>query len=488
MNEWRRLKQWGMRVAFCLPLWAAAADMTGPRATTFDEAMRRATLEYAERLRRASEELADVRQRIATEKTPYLREMRAAEGRIIAADMELTRLQTGQAEGAGNRRRLLQDLDAQRKTGAYITTLGHDALKGFVGGMAAGEELLVSERVAELERALESTSAGPNLRAPVDVAEFLLERTERALGGHLAPGSALLAETGELVNGTMAFVGPETFFLPENGTGAGALRSRDGSRFPRNHALSAWNAAQARAFFAGQPATMVADAAGGKALRLEQASGSWLEHVGKGGVVAYFIVGVGVLALAIIIGKLVDLAQMKVDDRATVQQFLAQMAQRSWAQAEAALASLQPTTRELFAEGLRHRREPKTILEERLQSVLLGQRLHFERRLPLLAVIATAAPLMGLLGTVVGMVKTFALITVFGTGNAAKLSSGISEVLVATELGLAVAIPALVVHGFLAHRIHKNLTVLERHALEFLTAAGAAKLRDGASDAQPALV
>ena len=112
-----------------------------------------------------------------------------------------------------------------------------------------------------------------------------------------------------------------------------------------------------------------------------------------------------------------------------------------------------------------------------MHAVLLGQRLHFERRLPLLAVIATAAPLMGLLGTVVGMVKTFALITVFGTGNASKLSSGISEVLVATEIGLAVAIPTLVAHGFLAHRIHKNLSMLERHALEFVTAVDLSKTR-----------
>jgi biopolymer transport protein ExbB len=129
--------------------------------------------------------------------------------------------------------------------------------------------------------------------------------------------------------------------------------------------------------------------------------------------------------------------------------------------------------------GLQYADQPKIILEERLQAVLLEQRLHYERRLPLLAVIATAAPLMGLLGTVVGMVKTFALITVFGTGNAGKLSSGISEVLVATELGLAVAIPALVTHGFLAHRIQKNLSLLERYALQFTTAVETARVSPG---------
>jgi biopolymer transport protein ExbB len=86
---------------------------------------------------------------------------------------------------------------------------------------------------------------------------------------------------------------------------------------------------------------------------------------------------------------------------------------------------------------------------------------------------------MGLLGTVVGMVKTFSLMTVFGTGNAAKLSTGISEVLVATELGLAVAIPALVIHGFLASRAHKHIALQDRHALEFVTAVEVSRMKGG---------
>jgi biopolymer transport protein ExbB len=159
--------------------------------------------------------------------------------------------------------------------------------------------------------------------------------------------------------------------------------------------------------------------------------------------------------------------------------FLRLVANGSRAEAEKAAKSLKRTTRELFLVGLEHAGQPPNLLEERLQAVLLEQRLHYERRLPLLAVIATAAPLMGLLGTVVGMVRTFALITVFGTGNAGKLSSGISEVLVATELGLVVAIPTLVAHGFLAHRIQRNLSRLERYALQFTTAVGTARVAQG---------
>jgi biopolymer transport protein ExbB len=198
-------------------------------------------------------------------------------------------------------------------------------------------------------------------------------------------------------------------------------------------------------------------------------------HVKKGGIVAFAIVLVGIVSAVMVVQKLRDLSRMAVDSPTTVTAFLALVANGSTAEAERKVATLRQTTRELFTVGLRSADQSKVILEEQLQAVLLEQRQYYERRLPLLAVIATAAPLMGLLGTVVGMVKTFALITVFGTGNAGKLSTGISEVLVATELGLVVAIPTLVAHGFLAHRIQKNLSLLERYALQFGTAVEAAK-------------
>jgi len=79
------------------------------------------------------------------------------------------------------------------------------------------------------------------------------------------------------------------------------------------------------------------------------------------------------------------------------------------------------------------------------------------------------------------------LITVFGTGNAGKLAGGISEVLVATELGLVVAIPALVVHGFLATRVQKTLAMQERYALEFITAAKPDEPVDASDPEEPVL-
>ena len=98
-----------------------------------------------------------------------------------------------------------------------------------------------------------------------------------------------------------------------------------------------------------------------------------------------------------------------------------------------------------------------------------------QQRVALSAMIA-AAPLLGLLGTVSGLVRTFeSLSSRAGQNSMEGLAGGISEVLVATELGLMVAIPTLVAHGFLAHRIQKNLSLLERYAVEFVAAAQSAK-------------
>ena len=74
------------------------------------------------------------------------------------------------------------------------------------------------------------------------------------------------------------------------------------------------------------------------------------------------------------------------------------------------------------------------------------------RHLWLIAVLAALAPLMGLLGTVTGMIATFDVISIFGTGNAKAMAGGISEALITTQTGLLVAIPGLYMSGFLSRR------------------------------------
>jgi biopolymer transport protein ExbB len=88
--------------------------------------------------------------------------------------------------------------------------------------------------------------------------------------------------------------------------------------------------------------------------------------------------------------------------------------------------------------------------------------------LPFVAICATSAPLLGLLGTVTGIMNTFSLMTVFGTGDPKTLSSGISEALITTEYGLIVAIPSLLLHAFLSRRARRVLDEMEQVAIAFL--------------------
>ena len=90
--------------------------------------------------------------------------------------------------------------------------------------------------------------------------------------------------------------------------------------------------------------------------------------------------------------------------------------------------------------------------DDALFAFLLDERQRLERFLGALAVTATVSPLLGLLGTVSGMITTFNLMTLFGAGDPAAVSGGISEALVTTEMGLVVAIPALIMHALLSRK------------------------------------
>ena len=94
----------------------------------------------------------------------------------------------------------------------------------------------------------------------------------------------------------------------------------------------------------------------------------------------------------------------------------------------------------------------------------------FEKRLPTIAVLAAVAPLLGLLGTVSGMIQLFDVITLYGTSNPKILAGGISVALVTTQAGLGLAIPLTLVHHILVRRKINILNNVESMAIDVLTA------------------
>ena len=93
--------------------------------------------------------------------------------------------------------------------------------------------------------------------------------------------------------------------------------------------------------------------------------------------------------------------------------------------------------------------------------ILLHNKHKLDYWLGAIAITAAVSPLLGLLGTVSGMIETFKLMTLFGAGDPAAVSGGISQALVTTELGLVVAIPALLLHALLSRRVKTYYGQLE---------------------------
>ncbi len=109
-------------------------------------------------------------------------------------------------------------------------------------------------------------------------------------------------------------------------------------------------------------------------------------------------------------------------------------------------------------------------LELKLDEAILRETARAERFSWLIKVVAAVAPLMGLLGTVTGMIKTFQMITLFGAGDPKYMASGISEALVTTMLGLCVAIPLVLLHSIVSSMSKRVVDVLEQQSAGLVAA------------------
>jgi biopolymer transport protein ExbB len=193
-----------------------------------------------------------------------------------------------------------------------------------------------------------------------------------------------------------------------------------------------------------------------------------LDYLRQGGFIMVPLVVVSLAMWTMIVDRLRTFAALKRDDLGR-------------AEAIALVAGAKPPpspegeglkTR-LVAEFLRQRSGTARLDKEILGSVARDLRQDLDDRLAAIAVLAGVAPLLGLLGTVLGMIETFDVISVFGTGNSRAMASGISVALVTTQTGLLVAIPGLLMTNRLrvtAQRLKTNLdettAVLARHIAE----------------------
>lgn len=198
------------------------------------------------------------------------------------------------------------------------------------------------------------------------------------------------------------------------------------------------------------------DPSRGQILSLLVQSPSLRERIDQGGIVGYIIIGLGALALLIVVERLLVLGFTGLKVRLQMRHL--DDPKKS-----------NPLGRILAV----YQENPDAdvdTLELKLGEALLHETPRLQRRVMLLKIIAAVAPLMGLLGTVTGMIITFQAITLFGTGDPKLMAGGISQALVTTVLGLVVAIPTVLLHTLVASRSKAILQVLEEQASGMIAA------------------
>jgi len=194
---------------------------------------------------------------------------------------------------------------------------------------------------------------------------------------------------------------------------------------------------------------MTLDPTRGALLALESEVPTLPERLAQGGAVGYTIVSLGVIGFVIAAVRGIALAR---EGRRIARQARDPVPRQTNALGRVLAA----------ADGAGA--GDRETLELKLDQAILTELPRISRGLPFLAVLGGVAPLLGLLGTVTGIIETFQSITLFGTGDPRLMSGGISEALVTTVLGLVVAIPILVLHSLLTSRSNALVAVLDQKA------------------------
>jgi biopolymer transport protein ExbB len=295
-----------------------------------------------------------------------------------------------------------------------------------------------------------------------------MQWNQNGIGGRRAAGTALNA-AGIEEAGHFFFAGPIAYFANSNRVGGIVLTHSDSlipTYFDQHTPREQESIAN---LVAGSGSDSVPlDVTHGDALSIETAGDSLIEQVGKGGFVMFPLLLIGLLAIALTIWKFFELRGMRQASQESLATVISHLDPSESDQAHAAARKLNLPLSMLIEEALTYRDSPREHLEEILHEHILAMVPKLERHLGTLAVFAGIAPLLGLLGTVTGMIHTFDLVSIFGTGEARLLSGGISEALITTKFGLAIAIPVLLVHAFFARRVRTLIGTLESTAVRFV--------------------
>ncbi|MBN1932837.1 MAG: DUF3450 family protein [Desulfobacterales bacterium] len=360
-------------------------------------------------------------------------------------------------------------------------------LVGFVRAGAKDLDALIDQSLqssfapnrGSLLKFLTNESKFPGMDDIHQMFELLFDEIKKS-GEVRIENGPLVNRAGEDVSGKILLIGNFTaaYRIPKE---TGFLIYSDKSR--RFFALSKLPPSRItkkiKQYMSGNSEDVPIDISRGAALRQLTHRLSLLDQIKKGGPIVWPILGIGLIALAIIIERLVYLFRSKMDSDNLMNQIHTLALDQAWEKCKEACSPYlkKPVPRILFAGINCCMHTNREDMENVVQEAILREVPRLERFLSTLGMLAAIAPLLGLLGTVTGMINTFQMITYYGTGDPRMMSGGISEALVTTMLGLSVAIPIMLCHTFLSRRVETVIGEMEEKAVSFINTVF--KIRNG---------
>ncbi|MBV2093036.1 MAG: MotA/TolQ/ExbB proton channel family protein [Candidatus Thiodiazotropha sp. (ex. Lucinisca nassula)] len=192
------------------------------------------------------------------------------------------------------------------------------------------------------------------------------------------------------------------------------------------------------------------------------------ELVKSGGWLMLPIIACSIAALGIVIERFWSLQRKRVMPEYLMRQILQLHQEEKLNLADLDKLKTSSPLGRILAAGLVNRNHSKVVMKEAIEEVGRQVVHELERYLNTLGTIASISPLLGLLGTVIGMIKVFSVIVTAGVGDPGVLAGGISEALITTAAGLSVAIPSLMFHRYFSGLIDQLVIGMEEQALKMV--------------------
>jgi len=463
-----------MKKTFTLILLAAASTLMGQG---FNDAVRKADAQ----LQQAIAEYEAVQSEINAKRPELAARLDVIEQEVLALRSEFTNAQRVKASFDTEVSSLERDRQSEIDNITFIqSTLINEYVRRFEGTINHAELPFFYEDIRDVLELLDVEAKDRQddasiFRMQMAFIDRAVTRLGRTIGGITFKGEASVA--GTVKTGSFLLYGPASYFAADDGSTAG-ITFRSVNYRADIYELPDYKDAITAAVTTGKGEIPV-DTTKGEALEERTYDITLLEEIALGGFVMYPIIGLFIAAMLVAVFKLFELMGIKTSRNSDLVAILDNLRQGNRDGALAQARSVSGPVGRMLVTGVEHADQDREVIEEVLYEEIIKAQPKMERYLPFIAVVAATAPLLGLLGTVTGMIKTFKLITIVGTGDAKNLSTGISEALITTKYGLIVAIPSLIFHALLIRKAKGVIGSMEQLAVAFMN--GITEIRESKS-------